>query len=67
MLAFVSEIFSTLKTFLFVIAFVVLIVPILFWWRKVKKRKALSASEYFLDADTTGLTHEELQELNDEK
>ena len=49
------------------IAIIELIVSIIFWWRRNKKRKDLSASEYFFDAETTGLTYKKLQVLNDEK
>ena len=49
------------------IAIIVLIVSISFWWRRNKKGKDLSAGEYFFDAETTGLTNKELQVLNDEK
>ena len=34
---------------------------------KKNNRKRLSAREYFSNADTSHLTDEELQELNDEK
>ena len=36
-------------------------------WKRNRKRTGLSTSEYFFNADTTDLTDEELQELNDDK
>ena len=37
------------------------------WWKKNRKRKRLSASEYFFNADTADITDEELEKLNNEK
>ena len=56
------KIFNILKTLAFATGFA-LIIAISFWWKRNKKRKGLSASEYFSDADTTDLTYEELQQL----
>ena len=33
------------------------------WWKRNRKRKGLSASEYFSNADTSDLTDEELQRI----
>ena len=46
---------------------ITLIIALIFWWKRNRRRKGLSANEYFSDADTTHLTSEDLQELNDEK
>ena len=62
MLSFAHKIFNILKTLTLATGFIVLIIAINFWWKKNKKRKGLSASEYFSDADTTDLTYKELQE-----
>ena len=35
--------------------------------KKQEKKKGLSASEYFFNADTADLTDEELEELSNEK
>ena len=49
------------------IGFIAILIGGINWWKRNRKRKGLSASEYFSNADTSDLTDEELQELNDEK
>ena len=56
-----------INTLVFVLGFILIIIAGVYWWKKNKNKKRLSASEYFSNADTSDLTDEELQELNDEK
>ena len=56
------KIFNILKTLAFATGFA-LIIAIFFLVERNKKRKGLSVSKYFSDADTTDLTYEELQQL----
>ena len=67
MLSFTSKIFDIFKTITFILGIITLIIALIFWWKRNRRRKGLSANEYFSDADTTHLTSEDLQELNDEK
>ena len=57
------KIFNILKTLAFATGFALIIAIFFFWCKRNKKRKGLSVSEYFSDADTTDLTYEELQQL----
>ena len=49
------------------ISFVAILMSGIVWWKRDRKRKGLSASEYFFDADAVDLTDEKLEELNDNK
>ena len=60
----IRKIFSSLSL---LIGFIAILIGGTVWWKRNRKRKGLSASEYFSNADITDLTDEELQELNDEK
>ena len=51
----------------FLIGFTTIVIGGIVWWKRNRKRKGLSASEYFFNADTEDLTDEELDELNNEK
>ena len=50
-----------INTLVFVLGFILIIIAGVYWWKKIKIEKGFS------NADTSDLTDEELQELNDEK
>ena len=49
------------------IDFIAIFIGGIVWWKRNRKRKGLSASEYFFNADTADLTAGKLEELNNEK
>ena len=67
MLTKIYKISKIINTLVFVLGFILIIIAGVYWWKKNKNKKRLSASEYFSNADTSDLTDEEQQELNDEK
>ena len=67
MLTKIYQISKITNTLVFVLRFILIIIAGVYWWKKSKNWKGLSASDYFSNVDITDLTDEELQELNDEK
>ena len=67
MLTKIYKISKIIITLVFVLGFTLTIIAGVYWWKRNKNRKGLSASEIFFNADTSDLTDEELQELNDKK
>ena len=59
----IYNISKIINTLIFVLGFILIIIASVYWWKKNKNRKGLSASKYFSNADTSDLTDEELQEL----
>ena len=60
----ITKIISLLS---FLIGFIAILTGGIVWWKRNRKKKGLSASEYFFNGDTADLTDEELEELNNEK
>ena len=67
MLTKIYKISKIIITLVFVLGFTLIVIAGVYWWKRNKNRKGLSASEQFSNADTSDLTDEELPELNDEK
>ena len=67
MLTKIYKISKIINPLVFVLGFTLIVIAGVYWWKRNKNRKRLSASEQFSNADTSDLTDEELQELNDEK
>ena len=67
MLTKIYKISRIIIALVFVLGFTLIIIAGVYWWKRNKNRKGLSASEFFFNADTSDLTDEELQELNDKK
>ena len=49
------------------IDFIAIFIGGIVWWKRNRKRKGLSASEYFFNADTADLTAGKLEEPDNEK
>ena len=67
MLTKVYKIINIMSLLSLVIGFTAIPIEGIIWWKRNSKRKGLSTSEYFFNADTTDSTDEELEELIDEK
>ena len=67
MLTKIYKITKIISSLSLLIGFIAMLIGGIVWWKRSSKGKGLSASEYFFNADTTGLTDEELKELNNEK
>ena len=67
MLTKIYKITKIISSLLLLIRFIAIPIGSTFWWKRNRKRKGLSASEFFSNAGTSDLTGKELQELNDEK
>ena len=67
MLTKIYKISKIINPLVFVLGFTLIVIAGVYWWKRNKNRKGLSASEFFFNADTSDLTDEELQELNDKK
>ena len=67
MLTKIYKITKIISSFSLLTGFIAILSRGIFWWKRNRKRKGLSASEQFFNADTADLTDEELEELNDEK
>ena len=51
----ITKIISLLS---FLIGFIAILIGGIVWWKRNRKRKGLSASEYFSNVDTSDLTDE---------
>ena len=51
----------------FLVGFIAILIGGIVSWNRNRKKKGLSASEYFFNADTADLTDEELEDWNNEK
>ena len=67
MLTKINKITKKISSLSLLIRFIAILIGGIVWWKRNRKRKGLSASEYFFNADTADLTDEELKELNNEK
>ena len=67
MLTKICKITKKISSLSLLIRFIATLIGGIVWWKRNRKRKGLSASEYFFNADTADLTDEELKELNNEK
>ena len=68
MLTKIYKITKIISLLSFLIGFIAILIGGIVWWkRNRKKKKGLSASEYFFNAHTADLTDEELEELSNEK
>ena len=67
MLTEIYKITKKISSLSLLIGFIAILIGGIVWWKRNRKRKGLSASEYFFNADTADLTDEELKELNNEK
>ena len=67
MLTKIYKITKIISSLSLLIGFIAMLIGGIVWWKRNRKGKGLSASEYFFNADTTDLTDKELKELNNEK
>ena len=56
MLTKINKITKKISSLSLLIGFIAILIGGIVWWKRNRKRKGLSASEYFFNADTADLT-----------
>ena len=56
MLTKINKITKKISSLSLLIRFIAILIGGIVWWKRNRKRKGLSASEYFFNADTADLT-----------